>query len=142
MERNMTSWNLQSMPTVANADGADTAAAAKQQDFGIIEPAYIPEGVVKQDVTDVKIGEDKGVLLRYQGKYNYTLVEVRPQAVTVSLLPGDIVDLGYTIGVLMGIDKKMLTWTYEGVEYRLSTADLPFVEMVKVAQAVQGQIGK
>jgi hypothetical protein len=65
-----------------------------------------------------------------------------PQAQTVTSLPGDIMDLGYTLGVVTGEDRKTLTWTYEGVEFRLSTADLPPHEMVKIAQAVQGQIGK
>jgi outer membrane lipoprotein-sorting protein len=157
MDRNMTSWNLQSLPTIADgvetipANGAKDNKGSQQtqgaktnqkQNFGIIEPTYMPQGVVKQDMTDIKLGEDQAVLLRYKGNYNYSLVEVRPQARTVSLLPGDIVDLGYTIGVLTGTDKKMLTWTYEGVEYRLSSADLPLSEMRKVAEAVQGQIGK
>jgi outer membrane lipoprotein-sorting protein len=135
MERYMTSWNLQTMPTMAGQTD-------KQQGFGIIEPSYIPQGVVKQDTTDMKLGEDQAVMLRYKGKYNYSLVEVRPQAMTVSLLPGTIVDLGYTLGVLTGLDKKTLTWIHEGVEYRLSTADLPMNEMMKVATAVQGQLGK
>ncbi|MBP1996104.1 outer membrane lipoprotein-sorting protein [Paenibacillus eucommiae] len=203
MNRNMTSWNLNTLPTLADVDGileegseaaagteagsdaategADakgattdgtgtkgagaqgsstegsgtegaaagtggsgaSAAAAKQQGFGIIEPSYIPVGVEKQDITEMKLGEDQAVLLRYSGKYNYSLMEVRPQAVTVSLLPGgELVDLSYTIAVLTGTDKQTLTWTYDGVEYRLSTADLPVMEMIKIAEAVQGQTGK
>jgi hypothetical protein len=135
MERNMTSWNLQSLPTMAGQKG-------KQQGFGIIEPTYVPKGVVKQDLTDMKLGEDQAVMLRYKGNYNYNLVEVRPQAMAVSLQPGSIVDLGYTLGVLTGLDKKTLTWIHEGVEYRLSTADMPLKEMMKVATSVQGQMGK
>ncbi|MNI12277.1 Sporulation protein YdcC [compost metagenome] len=181
MEHNMTSWNMQTLPTLANADGTipndatksvankdagtkgvkDAATstsgkdgtsvkatetkqgtAAKPASFGVIEPSYIPKDVVKQDITEMKLGEDPAVLLRYKGKYNYSLLEVRPQSKTVSMLPGDIVDLGYTLGVLTGEEKKTLTWTYDGVEYRLSTADLPMSEMMQIAQAVQGQSGK
>ncbi|MDQ0917596.1 outer membrane lipoprotein carrier protein LolA [Paenibacillus sp. V4I5] len=190
MERNMTSWNLQTLPTMADVSVTDadhpatggksvtdknlsatggqsdqtagqaqsgqkatatksgldttksTAAASKAQSIGIIEPSYLPKDVVKQDITDMKLGEDAAVLLRYKGKYNFSLIEVRPQAKSVSLQPGDIVDLGFTIGVLTGDEKKTLTWTNDGVEFRLSTGDLPTNEMIKVAMATEGQSGK
>lgn len=117
-------------------------AGATQAQFGVIEPFYTPSGVKRQDMNEIKLGEEKAMMLRYSGKFNYTLVESRPQAQTVSALPGDIVDLGYTLAVITGGEKKMLTWTYDGVEFRLSTADLPMTEMIKVAQAVQGETGK
>ncbi|WP_261302615.1 outer membrane lipoprotein-sorting protein [Paenibacillus andongensis] len=188
MERNMTSWNLKTLPTMAGVTdanhpatsdksvtdknlsatggqsdqaagqaqdgqkatatkpGTDTtksnAAASKAQSIGIIEPSYLPKDVVKQDITDMKLGEDAAVLLRYKGKYNFSLIEVRPQAKSVSLQPGTIVDLGFTIGVLTGDEKKTLTWTNDGVEFRLSTGDLPTNEMIKVAMATEGQSGK
>lgn len=190
MERNMTSWNLKTLPTMADVSVTDadhpatggksvtdknlsatggqsdqtagqaqngqkatatktgtdasksTAAASKAQSIGIIEPSYLPKDVVKQDITDMKLGEDAAVLLRYKGKYNFSLIEVRPQAKSVSLQPGTIVDLGFTIGVLTGDEKKTLTWTNDGVEFRLSTGDLPTNEMIKVAMATEGQSGK
>ncbi|MDO3680282.1 outer membrane lipoprotein-sorting protein [Paenibacillus ehimensis] len=125
----------------AEATGAKKDTS-KQQSFGIIEPRYMPSGVKKQDVTELKLGEEQAVMLRYSGKYNYTLVESRPQVQTVSILPGDILDLGFTLGVVTGDAKKTLTWTYDGIEFRLSTGDLPETEMIKVAQAVQGEMGK
>jgi outer membrane lipoprotein-sorting protein len=170
MEHNMMSWNMETMPTMAGVDGmlptgatgangntsggdknttttGATASkgntpAAKQQSFGVIEPSYLPQDVVKQDITEMRLGEDPAVLLRYKGKYNFSIMEVRPQAKTVSVLPGDIVDLGFTLGVMTGEDKKTLTWTYDTVEYRLSTADLPVSEMIQIAQSVQDQSGK
>lgn len=171
MQRNMTGWNLMTQPTMvphdetkagtaakgttgegkgaeANGSGAKgTAAGAKtdaekRQPFGIIEPNYMPSGVKKQDTTELALGEDKAVMLRYSGTYNYTLVESRPVTKTVTNMPGDILDLGFTLGVVTGDAKKTLTWTYDGVEFRLSTADLPETEMIKVAQAVQGEMGK
>lgn len=118
------------------------ADAAKQQSFGIIEPHYIPSGVKKQDTREFMLGEDKAVMIRYSGKYNYTLVESRPQAQPVSVSQVDLLDLGFTFGVLTGDAKKTLIWTNDGVEFRLSTGDLPTTEMIKVAQAVQGEMGK
>jgi outer membrane lipoprotein-sorting protein len=193
MQRNMTSWKIETLPTMASAGDAKSSDSGKsgtpansdakgangtqatgtaagtgsaktatgvsagtsavtstdaakqkttQKQFGVIEPFYIPSGVKKQDVNEIKLGEDKAVMLRYSGKYNYTLVESHPQTQTVSVLPGDIVDLGYTLAVVTGDEKKTLTWTYDGIEFRLSTADLPMTEMIKVAQAVQGEMGK
>ncbi|MBD0379712.1 outer membrane lipoprotein-sorting protein [Paenibacillus sedimenti] len=132
----------QTTSTKPATDSKSNAAASKPQNIGIIEPSYIPKDVVKQDITDMKLGEDPAVLLRYKGKYNYSIIEVRPQAKTVSLQPGTIVDLGYTLAILTGDDKKTLTWTDEGVEFRLSTGDLPIAEMMKIAMATQGQSGK
>ncbi|PYI52943.1 DUF4367 domain-containing protein [Paenibacillus flagellatus] len=170
MQRNMTSWNIQSMPTSATASDAtkqgataaggtkqdptatgvqktgttDKTAGASAQSFGILEPIYVPQGVKKQDLKEVKLGEDKAILFRYSGTYNYTLVESMPQAKTVTSLPGDILDLGYTLGVVTGEEKGMRTlhWTYDGVEFKLSTSDLPQTEMIRIAQSVVGQVGK
>lgn len=140
----------------AGADGANNAGnagttaqsnpgaspSAKPQSFGVIEPRYIPSGVKKQDVTDVKLGEEMGVMIRYSGDYNFTLVESRPTTQTVSVLPAEPVDLGFTWGVLAGDEKKTLMWTNDGVEFRLSTADLELTEMIKIAQSVEGESGK
>ncbi|WP_426451102.1 outer membrane lipoprotein carrier protein LolA [Paenibacillus sp. S-38] len=129
--------------TGASSSAAASGSAAKQTaSFGVIEPHYLPSGVKRQDMTEVKLGEDKAVMLRYSGTYNFTLLESRPTTKEVSYLPGDVLDLGFTLGVVTGEAKKTLVWTSEGVEFRLSTADLPQDEMIKVAQAVQGELGK
>lgn len=143
-----------SSPTSSTSNGAATgngAAAtsqnnheALQQVLGLVEPEYTPKNVVKQEVKQIKVGDEQAILFRYTGKYNYTLTEMQPRAVTVTFLPGDILDLGYTLGVVTG-DKnglRTLTWTYDGMEYRLSTSDLPQTEMIQIAQSVQGQVGK
>ncbi|SDD91827.1 Outer membrane lipoprotein-sorting protein [Paenibacillus sp. UNCCL117] len=128
--------------TGAGKSASGAGGASNQLSFGIIEPNYMPSGVKKQDMTEIKLGEDKAVMIRYAGTYNYTLIESRPKEKTVSILPGEIMDLGFTLGVVTGDAKKTLTWTYDGVEFRLSTGDLPDTEMIKVAQAVQGEMGK
>ncbi|MFC0213232.1 DUF4367 domain-containing protein [Paenibacillus chartarius] len=126
----------------AAANGQQQAAEAKELDFGIITPTHTPAGVKQQQISQITVGQEKALLLRYSGKYNYTLMELKPEARETYLVPGDIVDLGYTIAVLSGEQKKTLIWTHDGVEYRLSSADLPDDEMFKIAQSVQGQLGK
>lgn len=124
-----------------SATGAKATAA---QSFGIVEPGYMPAGVKKQALQEVKLGDDNAILFRYSGTYNYTLVESMPQAKTVTSLSGTIVDLGYTLGIVTGDEQGLRTmnWTYDGIDYRLSTGDLPTTEMIQIAQSVQGQVGK
>lgn len=118
------------------AAGKDSGADGK---FAVIDPGYMPKGVAQQDVSDIKLGDDAAVMLRYTGTYHYSIVESRPQAKEVLALPGKVLDLGFTLGSLTGDEKRTLTWTYDGVEFKLSTADLPTSEMIKVAQAMQAQ---
>lgn len=138
----------QSKATGATKPDATKSAptAAKAQKIGIVEPYYLPKDVVKQDISDMKLGEDAAVLLRYKGKYSFNLIEVRPQAKSVALPPGDIVDLGFTVGVITGNESKdeprTLTWTNDGVEFRMFTGDMPVNEMIQVAMATDGQSGK
>jgi len=155
MQRNMTSERIQSLPVMADqksptkdADASKQTpakpAAPKQQPLVVIEPTYIPEGVNKPTLTETKLGENKAVLLKYGGKYNYNLLLTHPNEQPVSMVQGTIVDLGYTLGVLSGKEKEQrtLTWMYGGTEYRLSSGDLPQQEMVKIAMAVQDQAAK
>lgn len=153
MQRNMTASNL-SMATMASANGSSGTAAkdqsqpdsqsasGKKQSFGVIEPAYTPKGVVLKDMEDLHLGEQAAVMLRYEGNYHYSIMEARPEEQTVTAMNGNIVDLGYTIGVLMGDNMKTLAWTSDGVEFRLTSGDLPVFEMVNIAKSVQGEIGK
>jgi hypothetical protein len=55
---------------------------------------------------------------------------------------GQIIDLGFTLGVLTGNDLKTLEWIENGMEFKLSSGDLPQEEMIKVAMAFQGQSSK
>jgi len=112
-------------------------------DFGIIEPSYVPENVsLINQPSAVKLGDQEGVMLRYGGAYNYVLIESRPQAQTASYLTGEVVDLGFGLGVLTGEEQRTLHWTLDGVEYQLMSGDLPTEEMIAIAQSVEGQIGK
>lgn len=144
MNRNLTAYNFLSVATTGNVNGDEAADdhVDKARSFGIIEPAYTPDGVNMIGYTELQVGEEKGMLIRYGGQYNYVLVESRPQEQTVSSPTGQIVDLGFTLGVLTGSDQKSLQWTVDGVEYRLSSGDLPLDEMKQIAISVEGQSGK
>lgn len=155
MERNMLGYELQSVATMAEQDGedgalegADTevgAVGAKEvanKSFGILIPTYLPEGVVNKDISDITLAGEAGIILRYEGEYSFTLIEARPTERAVSALSGTMVDLGFTMATLLGNEKKTMTWMDQGVEFRLSTGDLPEEEMIKIAQSLEDQIGK
>lgn len=163
MERNMLSYELKSVATMAEDDweddgsvGADTEegtsgsanvgvnsdAQKAAKSFGILIPTYVPEGVVNKDISDITFDGEAGVLLRYEGDYSFTMMESRPTERAVSALSGTMVDLGFTMATLLGEEKKTLTWMDQGVEFRLSTGDLPEEEMIKIAQSLEDQVGK
>lgn len=137
MKRNMTSYHLESVPVMTQEEGE-----MLDQSFGVLMPGYTPDGVTNEGLNDIDFGDQKAVMLTYKGDYNYTIVESRPTDHPVSSSQGEPLDLGFTIGALTGTENRMLTWFYDGIEFRLSSDDLPKEEMVKIAQSVQGQIGK
>lgn len=136
MERNLTGWNSFNLPAM-NQNGSS---------FGFIEPSYIPEAITKHKPEFVDNAEGKAVVIKYSGKYNYTLIETRPKASIATIAPEmfdtNIVDLGFGIGIFTDMSgTRSLTWTYDGVDFKLQ-GDLPKDEMVNVARSVFGQVGK
>jgi hypothetical protein len=53
-----------------------------------------------------------------------------------------MLDLGFTMGQLSGDQVRTLTWSYDGVEYRLTSADLPQEDMIRAAQSMVQSSGK
>lgn len=124
------------------ANAAGTPAVPQSQAISLIEPSYIPNGVGKPKASETTLGEHAAVLLKYTGTYNYTLLESKPSDKSVSYQEGELVDLGYSFGVLTGGEKKTLVWMAQGTEFRLSSGDLPLDEMIQIATSVQGMSGK
>lgn len=125
----------------AGPDEAEVGGAA--EDFVPMEPSYYPEGVSLKDIADVTQADgSKGVLMRFAGTYNYTLYQTKPKDIDAALVPGVMLDLGHTWGLLAGDVQQTLTWTYQGYEYRLTSAELPEEEMVKIARSVLDEMEK
>ncbi|GIP22610.1 outer membrane lipoprotein carrier protein LolA [Paenibacillus sp. J22TS3] len=128
------------------ADGKETSKApALDETFGVIMPTYMPEGVSKKEEKVVEGSLNSAVLLRYDGTYQYTLTEARALDKAVSLAAGGkMVDLGFTVGYLTGADQatQTLIWTVDGLEFNLTSDNLPVNEMIKVAASMQEQSGK
>ncbi|MWC30669.1 LolA family protein [Paenibacillus sp. MMS18-CY102] len=107
--------------------------------FQEMQPTYLGDGVAWKDTQEITFGGNAGVLQRYTGTYNYTILQTQPKDVAATYIPGEMVDLGFTMGQLTGEEQQTLTWTYEGNQFRLTSSDLPFDEMVAIAQSVDGE---
>jgi len=130
---------------VEGTEGAAKPEQGSAAGFTAMEPSYTPEGVAFLDLQDMKFGGKPAYMLRYSGTYDYTLIQTQPSDVAVSWASGTIVNLGFTVGSMTGDEEgvqKTLTWTYEGIEYRLASGTLPETEMLRIAQSVQGEMGK
>ncbi|MHA0856579.1 LolA family protein [Paenibacillus sp. CMAA1364] len=155
MKRNMTAMGEGSVQTIAQVDefGNEVVTEITEDtqpepvmetlgSFGIIDPDYLPEGVVLKDTNEMADSKDHAVLLRYEGAYQFTLMEARPRDRAVSLAPGSVIDLGFTVGLLTGDDQQTLTWMDSGIEFRITSANLPVSEMMKVAASLSEKTGK
>ncbi|MDO7907263.1 DUF4367 domain-containing protein [Paenibacillus sp. JX-17] len=123
----------------------DTAASdgdAAAGDFGVIQPTYVPEGVALKDNPEITESDNHSVMLRYEGTYNYTIVESRPSDFAVMLPQGTPVQLSSGVGVLTGEVQQTLTWLDEGVQYKITSGDLPVSEMIQIAASMEDQSGK
>lgn len=137
-ERNMEASKLRSsLPTMAHP----LAEERETTSFGVIQPSYMPDGVNFLGVEKIDGIDGPQLVLRYKGEYNYTLIEERPKATTVSFPSGEIIDLGHTLAALVDERQKTLNWTYDGVEFLL-VGDLPLDEMIEVAKSTFNQVGK
>lgn len=130
-------------PSSGEAEGSKKPSAPKlSEPFGVINPTYLPEGVKFKDDKAIEGSERSAVLLRFDGTYQFTLSESRSPDRTASLVPGQTVFMGFTVGQLTGDDLQTLTWTMDGLEFRITSEDLPVNEMVKIAASMQDQTGK
>ncbi|AJE50565.1 MULTISPECIES: outer membrane lipoprotein-sorting protein [Paenibacillus] len=134
--------------TPSTADGATgtsagtDAAEAVLGEFGLIEPSYTPAGVQIKDTPELEDNGTHAVMLRYSGTYNYTIVEARPKDRAVALSAGELVDIGGSFAVLTGSEQQTMTWMNDGIEFRITSADLPVSEMIQIAASIQDQSGK
>ncbi|WP_028563291.1 outer membrane lipoprotein-sorting protein [Paenibacillus pinihumi] len=106
-------------------------------ELSLMEPTYLPEGVALKDMDEIVYGGNQGFLIRYSGTYDYTLIQTQPKDKAAAMVPSTTLDLGFTVGFVTGEEQRTLTWISEGAEYRLTSANLPETEMIKVAQSVQ-----
>lgn len=128
MKKNMTRAEI-GMPAMAEAG---------DQSFTVMYPTLELEGTELKDEKNVKIEEGKRVILTYEGKKSFTLVQEKAKAKAASTTPiyveGDLVDLGATIGA---VTDHSLSWSLDGIDFMIASNDLTRDEMIEVAKSVQ-----
>ncbi|WP_223069092.1 outer membrane lipoprotein-sorting protein [Paenibacillus caui] len=130
-------------PAGTEETGAKSASLpALNESFGVIMPMYVPDGVEQKDTKVIDDSERSSVMLQYDGDYQYTLLESRSLDRAVSLQKGEVVDMGFTFGLLTGDEQQTLTWTQDGIDYRITSDNLPVTEMIKIAASMEEQTGK
>jgi outer membrane lipoprotein-sorting protein len=135
VEKNMSSAQIE-VPTMAKGD---------REPFAVKYPLEQPNGVKLVKETEVDTENGKRVILTFDGKKSFTLIQESAEiatpasASTSTYVNGHPADLGFTIGAM---SESILTWSHDGVDYMLASEDLTEDEMLMVAKSVQGQAAK
>ncbi len=133
MHSNMQGAIKDSLPTMAENEQEASGS------IGSYVPEYLPDNVELVEEEEVSQDDRTMVVQRYAGDYHFTLIQERAQSQMVYMPDGQPADLGFTIGAQ---GENSLTWTYDGIDFRLASEDLPEEEMQAIAQSVVGQASK
>lgn len=123
-------------------------AMAKVQDsaFTVKYPTSLVKGTKLIEEKDIKLEDGKRVVLTYDGKKSFTMVQekviAKPASTPMSvptMVEGQPVDLGFTVGAL---SDHSITWSQNGVDYMIASKNLTKQELVEVASSVQGDMVK
>jgi outer membrane lipoprotein-sorting protein len=119
----------------------------KDNSFTVKYPTFQIAGTKLIEEKNVKMEDGKRVVLTYDGKKPFTLVQEKMAAKTAAATPditstfvsGQPVDLGFTIGAMTD---HSITWSQDGVDYMLASKKLSKDELIEVAESVQGDMVK
>jgi outer membrane lipoprotein-sorting protein len=128
MKKNMTGAQL-GLPAMAEASG---------EEFVIKYPSAEIPGVSLIEEKELTIEDGKRAILTYGGgDKSFTLIQEKAEVVQTSgsssYVNGEPVDLGFTVGALT---ERSITWTQDGVDYKIASNDLTPEEMVMLARSV------
>ncbi|RBW67844.1 LolA family protein [Bacillus taeanensis] len=133
MQRNMTGAKLE-IPTMAETD----------QQMEVMYPMYVPDGLVLSEEKELSVDGEEKVILSYTGDKSFTLIQQQARAAVetstpVSMMYGEPVDLGFTIGVM---NNQSISWMHKGMEFYLTSNNMDEDELAAVARSVQGMTVK
>jgi outer membrane lipoprotein-sorting protein len=128
MKKNMTGAQL-GLPAMAEVSG---------EEFVIKYPSAEIPGVSLIEEKELTIEDGKRAILTYGGgEKSFTLIQEKAEVVQTagssSFVKGEPVDLGFTVGALT---ERSITWTQDGVDYKIASNDLTPEEMVMLARSV------
>ncbi|MFZ3590199.1 LolA family protein [Bacillus sp. DJP31] len=126
-----------------NMSRAGVPAMAGQEEKAPFEKLYpfeMPDGVKLVGDKELETENGKRFVMTFGGNdKSFTLIQESAriaEVTTTSMVSGEPVDLGFTVGAL---SENSLTWSHNGVEYMLASNDMTQEELIMVASSVQGQ---
>ncbi|XJZ27581.1 outer membrane lipoprotein carrier protein LolA [Bacillota bacterium Lsc_1132] len=136
MKKNMTRAQL----------GLPAMAKVQDSSFTVKYPTALAQETKLIGEKEIKLEDGKRVILTYEGKKSFTMMQEKTIAKTASApmttatsVEGQPVDLGFTIGAL---SDHSITWTQNSVDYMIASKNLTKEELVEVARSVQGDMVK
>lgn len=97
-------------------------------------------GAELEEQKEIDLDNGKRVIMTFSGDKNFTLVQEKLDVVPTLSLPeavaGDIVNLGFGVGVLT---ENAIEWQHKGANYYLASDELTREELIEVAQSVTGK---
>jgi outer membrane lipoprotein-sorting protein len=134
MKKNMTRAQL----------GLPAMAKVKDSAFTVKYPTASIKGTKLIEEKDLNIEDGKRVVLTYDGKKPFTLIQEKivakpAAAIDSTSVEGQPVDLGFTIGA---VSEHSISWSQDGVDYMIASKNLTKDELITVASSVQGDIVK
>lgn len=112
--------------------------SAQEQEFGMIEPAWVPGHDQMLD----KVDDHGTVMVRYDGSDPFTLVESRPTSLGLDLGDGQLLTVEGIPAVLLSDGSvRQLYWLHAGVAFEL-TSRMPIGDLVLVASSTFNDAGK
>lgn len=117
---------------------SSSALASAYNTLEVIDPKYIPAGTKIMSVQKLDDLYGPTVVMKFSGKYNFTLMQGYPRSISVAAASGDIVNHDLSaIGVfLKGKDVSTLNWLYNGMEFTI-TGKMPIAEMSKISNSIK-----
>jgi len=134
----------------ASPDGQPTTGEAIEEPvpaattFSPVEPDIdaLPAGVELLDSSELQFGGEPGLMLRYTGSYDFTIVQRAAKDAEATFGEGETWDLGFTLGHLTGDAVKTLSWSDNGMNYSITSENLLPDQMKLIAQAMVDSSGK
>lgn len=130
IEQNMASALPEDVPT--SGDGV-------VEELQVMVPVHTA-GAELADRIEMELEDGKRIISTFSGEKSFTLVQEKREVVETLSSPvevsGDIVNLGFAIGVL---SENAVEWDYNGMNFYLASDQLTKEELLEVAQSVQGQ---
>ncbi|GGE85563.1 LolA family protein [Priestia taiwanensis] len=107
-----------------------------------MEFTQLPKGAGFKDTTEVNAKNGKRIIKTYDGEKSFTFMQEKSVQSEVSApvqKSGEPVYLGYTVGALA---PKMISWSYNGIDYTIASEDLTPEELVELASSMEKKVMK